>query len=122
MNINYQFKTNHYEIIYYYFVVLGLATSSYSQDKQTKQDREEGLMKVEELPAVVIKRIGADFSVYIPDNHPDKDVRIRGKFIAYDIGTDYEGTESYLLIMQTKNSSLSATYNGKGKLIRRGEL
>jgi hypothetical protein len=28
--------------------------------------REEGLMKVEELPAVVIKRIGADFSVYIP--------------------------------------------------------
>jgi hypothetical protein len=73
--LHYQFKTNHYEIIYYYFVVLGLATSSYSQDKQTKQDREEGLMKVEELPAVVIKRIGADFSVYIPDNHPDKDVR-----------------------------------------------
>jgi hypothetical protein len=37
------------------------------------------------------------------DNHPDKDVRrLEGKFIAYDIGTDYEGTESYLLIMQTK--------------------
>jgi hypothetical protein len=49
-------------------------------------------MKVEELPAVVIKRIGADFSVYIPDNHPDKDVRrLEEKFIAYDIGTDYEG-------------------------------
>jgi hypothetical protein len=31
-------------------------------------------MKVEDY-AVVIKRIGADFSVYIPDNHPDKDVR-----------------------------------------------
>jgi hypothetical protein len=60
-------------------------------------------MKVEELPAVVIKRIGADFSVYIPDNHPDKDVRrLEEKFIAYDIGTDYEGIESYLLIMQTK--------------------
>jgi hypothetical protein len=29
-------------------------------------------MKVEELPAVVIKRIGADFSVYIPDNHLTK--------------------------------------------------
>jgi hypothetical protein len=98
---------------------LGLATSSYSQDKQTKQDREEGLMKVEELPAVVIKRIGADFSVYVPDNNPDKDVRrLEEKFIAYDIGTDYEGAESYLLIMQTKNGSLSATYNGKGKLIR----
>jgi hypothetical protein len=42
------------------------------------------------LPAVVIKRIGADFSVYIPDNHPDKDVRrLEGKFIAYDIGLAY---------------------------------
>jgi hypothetical protein len=98
---------------------ISLAISSYSQDKQTKQDRHEGLMKVEDLPAVVIKRIGADFSVYIPDNHPDKDVRrLEEKFIAYDIGTDYKGAESYLLIMQTKNSSLSATYNGKGKLIR----
>jgi hypothetical protein len=43
--------------------------------KTNRRNREEGLMKVEELPAVVIKRIGADFSVYIPDNHPDKDVR-----------------------------------------------
>jgi hypothetical protein len=84
-----------------------LAISSYSQDKQTKQDRHEGLMKVEDLPAV-IKRIGADFWV-VPDNHPDKDVRRgREKFIAYDIGTDYKGAESYLLIMP-KNSSLSAT-------------
>jgi hypothetical protein len=32
-------------------------------------------MKMEELPAVVIKRVGTDFSVYLPDNHPDKDVR-----------------------------------------------
>jgi hypothetical protein len=65
INHQYQFKTNHYEIIYYYFVVYSLAISSYSQDKQTKQDRDEGLMKVEELPAVVIKRIGADFSIFL---------------------------------------------------------
>jgi hypothetical protein len=84
-----------------------------------KKDREEGIMKMEELPAVVIKRVGTDFSVYLPDNHPDKDVRrMEEKFIAYDIGKDYEGAETYLLLMKTKDGSLSATYNDKGKLIR----
>lgn len=98
---------------------LGLTISSYAQDKTMKQAREEGLMKVEELPAVVIKRAGTDFSVYIPDNHPDKDVRrMQEKFIAYDIGTDYQGSENYLLLMETKDGSLAATYNGNGKLIR----
>ena len=98
---------------------LGLAMSTFSQEKKTTIYREDGLMKVVDLPAVVINRIGADFSIYIPDNHPDMDVRrLEEKFIAYDIGTAYEGAESYLLIMETKNSSLSATYNGKGKLIR----
>jgi hypothetical protein len=77
-------------------------------------------MKVEELPAVVIKRIGADFSVYIPDNHPDKDVRRLEENLLPTILVDYEGTESYLLIMQTKNSSLSATYNGREINSRRG--
>jgi hypothetical protein len=98
---------------------LGLTVSSYSQEKKTKQDKEQGLMKVEELPAVVIKRVGTDFSIYIPDNNPDKDVRnVQQKFIAYDIGKDYEGYENYLVLMETKNGSLSATYNEKGKLIR----
>jgi hypothetical protein len=31
---------------------------------------------------------------------------------------DYEGAETYLLLMKTKDGSLSATYNDKGKLIR----
>ena len=98
---------------------LGLTVSSYSQEKKTKQDKEQGLMKVEELPAVVIKRVGTDFSIYIPDNNPDKDIRnVQQKFIAYDIGKDYEGYENYLVLMETKNGSLSATYNEKGKLIR----
>jgi hypothetical protein len=100
-------------------LLLTLSVSSYSQDKKMKQDKEKGLMKMEELPAVVIKRVGADFSVYIPDNHPDKDVRrLEEKFIAYDIGKNYEGAETYLLIMKTKDGSLSVTYNDKGKLIR----
>jgi hypothetical protein len=99
-------------------LLLGLTTSSYSQDKM-KKDHEAGIMKMEELPAVVIKRVGTDFSVYLPDNHPDKDVRrMEEKFIAYDIGKDYEGAETYLLLMKTKDGSLSATYNDKGKLIR----
>ncbi|MEZ7499239.1 hypothetical protein QO200_10875 [Flavobacterium sp. Arc3] len=97
---------------------LGLTVSSYGQDK-TKKEYEEGIMKIEELPAVVIKRVGADFSIYIPDNNPDMDIRrLEEKFIAYDIGKDYQGSENYLLIMQTKDGSLSATYDDKGKLIR----
>jgi hypothetical protein len=47
-----------------------LTISSYAQDKTIKQAR-EGLMKVG-TASCVIKRAGADFSVYIPDNHPDK--------------------------------------------------
>jgi hypothetical protein len=43
---------------------ISLAISSYSQDKQTKQDRKKPY-ESRNLPAVVIKRIGADFSVYI---------------------------------------------------------
>ncbi|UQD54864.1 hypothetical protein [Flavobacterium sp. K5-23] len=97
-------------------LVLGLSLSSFAQVKPMK-DMDK--MKIEELPAVVIKRIGNDFSVYLPDNNPDKDVRnIQEKFIAYDLGKDYEGAETYLLVMETKKGSLSATYNEKGKLVR----
>lgn len=99
-------------------LLLGLTIPSYSQDKM-KKDQEEGAMKMEELPAVVIKRAGKDFSVYLPDNNPDMDVRrMEEKFIAYDIGKDYEGYENYLLLMETKDGSLSATYDENGKLIR----
>lgn len=100
-------------------LLLGITASSYSQHKILDQDREAGLMKIEELPPVVIKRVGADFSIYIPNNNADKNIRrLEEKFIAYDIGKDYQGAENYLLIMQTKKGSLSATYNEKGKLIR----
>jgi hypothetical protein len=90
-------------------VFLVLSVSAYSQDK----------MKMEELPAVVIKSAGSDFSVYIPDNHPDRDVRrMEEKFIAYDLGKDLGGYETYLVLMETKNGSLAATYDETGKLIR----
>jgi hypothetical protein len=93
---------------------LGLTSSSYSQD-----ETEKGKMKIEELPGVVIKRIGSDFSIYIPDNNPDQSVKaVEEKFIAYDLGKENEGYEEYLLIMEGKNGSLAATYDEKGKLTR----
>lgn len=96
---------------------LGLCLPSYSQDQ--KKDAEQGKIKVIELPPVVIKRVGKDFSVYLPDNNPDQTVRtIEEKFIAYDLGKDYEGSEEYLLVMSTKKGTLTATYNDKGKLVR----
>jgi hypothetical protein len=101
-----------------FLLFFGLTASSYSQDK-TKVKTEEGVMKMVTLPGVVIKRIGSDFSIYLPDNNPDERVRLlEEKFIAYDIGKDYEGNEEYLLTMETKTGSLAATYNDKGKLVR----
>jgi len=95
---------------------LGFAASSYSQKKTEK---EEGKMDIINLPEIVIKKAGADFSVYIPDNNPDQNVRrLEEKFVAYDLGKDYEGAENYLLTMDTKNGSLAATYDENGKLIR----
>jgi hypothetical protein len=68
---------------------------------------------------VIIKRVGTDFSVYIPDNNPDQKVKmVEEKFIAYDLGKDAEGYEEYLVVMEVKNGSLTATYNEKGKLVR----
>ena len=86
-------------------------SSSYSQDT--------GKIKIEELPEVIIKRAGKDFSVYLPSNSPDKTVKnVEEKFIAYDLGKDAEGAEEYLLIMKSKKGSLAATYDNTGKLIR----
>lgn len=83
------------------------------------QVTEKGKIKIEELPGVVIKRVGTDFSVYIPDNNPDQRVKmVEEKFIAYDLGKDAEGYEEYLVVMEAKNGSLTATYNENGKLVR----
>lgn len=83
------------------------------------QVTEKGKIKIEELPGVVIKRVGTDFSVYIPDNNPDQSVKlVEEKFIAYDLGKDAEGFEEYLVVMEVKNGSLTATYNENGKLVR----
>ncbi len=95
---------------------LGLSLTSYSQDKMME---EEGPIEAEELPAIVIKRAGTDFSIYIPSSNNDPNVKnLEKKFVAYDIGKDYEGFENYLLILETNDGSLSATYDENGKLVR----
>ncbi|MBP2284387.1 hypothetical protein H4V97_002705 [Flavobacterium sp. CG_23.5] len=96
--------------------LLSLVPHSYSQ---VTKDTVNGNMRMEELPAVVIKKAGKDFSVYLPDRNADLKVRnLEDKFIAYDVGKDYEGYEEYLVIMETKDGSLNATYNENGKLTR----
>jgi hypothetical protein len=95
---------------------LGFAASTYSQKKTEK---EQGKMDIINLPEIVIKKAGADFSIYVPDDNPDQNVRrLEEKFVAYDLGKDYEGAENYLLTMDIKNGSLAATYDENGKLIR----
>jgi hypothetical protein len=94
---------------------LSSVTVSFSQDKASNSGK--GSIKMEELPAVVIKSAGKDFSIYLPDRNSDPSVReIEDQFIAYDLGRDYEGFESYLVIMETAKGSLTATYNQNGKL------
>ena len=83
------------------------------------QVTEKGKIKIEELPGVVIKRVGTDFSIYIPDNNPDQRVKmVEDQFIAFDLGKGAEGFEEYLVVMEAKNGSLTATYNENGKLVR----
>jgi len=94
---------------------LGITFFVYSQ----KKPQEEGRLDIINLPEIVIKRAGADFSVYVKDNNRDPNVnRLEERFIAYDLGKDYEDYQEYLLTMKSKNGVLAATYNEKGKLIR----
>ena len=97
---------------------LGVTSLSYSQDTMENETK-NGNINLENLPAVVIKSAGSDFSVYLPDRNADQKIRkLEDEFIAYDLGKDYEGYETYLVIMEIKDGSLAATYNEKGKLIR----
>ena len=100
------------------FLVLFLSITTASFSQGTMETPAQGNMKMEELPAVVIKNVGKDFSIYIPDRNPDASVRaLEDKFIAYDLGKDYLGFENYLVIMETAKGSLTATYNKNGKLL-----
>lgn len=92
-----------------------LTANSFSQGENS--GLKEGEIKMDELPAVVIKSAGKDFSVYLPDRNPDANViALQQKFISYNLGKDYEGFDSYLVVLECPQGSLSATYNHNGKL------
>lgn len=95
-----------------------MLTTSYSQE-EIKNDLDNEVLKMDELPEIVIKSVGKDFSVYLPDKNPDNKVKnLQQKFIAYNLGKDYEGYENFLIVMETNDGSLTASYNSNGKLTR----
>ena len=99
-------------------IFLGMLTTSYSQE-EIKNDLDNEVLKMDELPEIVIKSVGKDFSVYLPDKNPDNKVKnLQQKFIAYNLGKDYEGYENFLIVMETNDGSLTASYNSNGKLTR----
>jgi hypothetical protein len=101
------------------FVIFFLCMSSFifSQNNNDFSDLEREDIK--ELPEIVLRKIGDDFSIYLPDQHPDYSVQQMQKyFIAYNLGKDYEGYDSYLVIMENDKGTLTATYNNNGKLTR----
>jgi hypothetical protein len=98
---------------------LVLILTSFSYAQTAKGDSfGKGANKTEALPEIVINSAKADMLVYVPDSNPDaRIVRIQEKFMAHDIGKDYQGFEEYLVTMETPTGQLLATYNEKGKLI-----
>ena len=97
------------------FSVLALFSFSVMSYSQSLEDEE---LKYNELPAIVMKTAGKDFSIYLPDRNPDAKVRqMQEKFIGYDLGKDLDGYNEYLVVMESEDASLVATYNENGKLI-----
>lgn len=101
-------------------VVLVLSTTTYAQGNEeiNTADLKKNVTDTK-LPAVVIKRVGEDFSIYVPEiENPDSKInRIQNEFIAYDLGKDAEGYDEFLVTLSIKDGSLVARYNEKGKLI-----
>ena len=99
------------------FFFLGLGTFSYSQENNDNKIK-KGSLKAEELPEVVVRSAGKDFSVYMPDRNPDVAVtNIQDEFIAYDLGRNAEGYDTFLVILKNSKGSLAATYDENGKLM-----
>ena len=101
------------KLLFSVLVLLGFSMVSYSQSLEDEE------LKYNELPAIVMKTAGKDFSIYLPDRNPDAKVRqLQDKFIGYNLGKDLEGYNEYLVVMEAGDNSLVATYNENGKLMR----
>lgn len=100
-------------------VVLAITSTTYAQNNEEVNTANLKKNETNTLPAVVIKRVGEDFSIYIPEiESPDSKIKmIQKEFIAYDLGKDAEGYDEFLVMLTIKDGSLVARYNEKGKLM-----
>lgn len=97
-----------------YLLILGLISPLFAQEKKFDELYESG-----ELPAVVLKKAGEEFSVYYPDNkNPDSRVlALESSFISYNIDKEFDGTESYYILFEVEDGVLAATFDERGKLL-----
>ncbi|WP_413999019.1 hypothetical protein ACMDB5_00055 [Flavobacterium sp. W1B] len=100
------------------FLFLGFTNLSYSQN-ETELEPYNGNISMEISPTVAIRSIKDNSSVYLADRNPDPKVRkLQDSFIAHDLGKKLLDYETYLVHMEMKGSTLTATYNEKGTLVR----
>jgi hypothetical protein len=94
--------------------MIGLIYPALAQEKNYDELYESG-----ELPAVVLKKAGEEFSVYYPDNkNPDSRVlALENSFITYNVDKEFDGTESYYILFEVEDGVLAATFNENGKLL-----
>ncbi len=96
-----------------YLLVLVFVFPSLAQEKLYEE-----LYESRELPAVVLKNAGEEFSVYYPDSSsPDsRVVELERAFISYKLETENGKLKSYLFLFKLEDGYLSATFNERGKL------
>ena len=96
-----------------YLLVLGFICPILAQERLYEEMYEFG-----ELPAVVLKKAGEEFSVYYPDTtNPDSRVlKLEKSFISYKVEVEKGESKSYFLLFELEDGFLSATFNEKGKL------
>ena len=98
--------------------LLCMTSLVFSQNRNNLSDLNNDNLELRELPEIVLTKIGDDFSIYLPEKHPDLNVQqMQDFFMAYDLGKDYEGFDTYLVIMKNEKGTLTAKYDHKGKLI-----
>lgn len=102
--------------VYVIVLIWGVHLCALAQSK-AMDGNEQKATKTVELPEVVVKSAGKDFSIYLPDKNPDPSVtKLQNDFIAYDLGKNYEGYDNFLVILEGEKGILTATYDSTGKL------
>lgn len=97
-----------------YLLVIGMIFPVLAQENLFDDLYESG-----DLPAVVLKKAGEEFSIYYPDNkNPDSRIlKLEKTFISYKLKAEEGESEAYLLLFKLDDGFLSASFNEKGKLI-----